>query len=101
VAFSIVTKIALHSYIQYEESYQGQRKLKAKVWYTTDIIKLLHAKWFTVKDTTDEDTLRPTRSMETSDKTQSQYCVCSTKEKWRSTTVCSRCSRDPHGKCFL
>jgi hypothetical protein len=31
VAFSIVTKIALHSYIQYEESYQGQRKLKAKL----------------------------------------------------------------------
>ena len=45
------------------------------------IIKLLRAKWFTVEDTTDENNLRPTRSMETSDKTQSQYCVCSTKEK--------------------
>jgi hypothetical protein len=31
VAFSTVTKIALHSYIQYEESYQGQRKLKVKL----------------------------------------------------------------------
>jgi len=41
----------------------------------------LRAKWFTVKDTTDEDNLRPTPSMKTFDKTQSQYCVCSTKEK--------------------
>jgi hypothetical protein len=61
----------------------------------------LRAKWFTVKDTTDEDTLRPTRSMETSDKTQLLYCLCSTKKKWRTTTVCSRCSRNPHGMCFL
>jgi hypothetical protein len=31
VAFSIVTKTTPHSYIQYEESYQGQGKLKAKL----------------------------------------------------------------------
>jgi hypothetical protein len=36
------------------------------------------------------------------EKKESQCCVSSTKMKWkRSTTICSRCSRDPHRQCFL
>lgn len=102
VAFNIIARMVLNSYILYKENHRGPGKLKTRYNYTVCIIESLGEEWLGIKDNSGEDQPRGERKLrKLPDKKESQCIVCSTKERRRrARTVCARCNRGLHGECF-
>jgi hypothetical protein len=50
VAFNIIARTVLNSYILYKENYRGPGKLKSRYNYTVAIIESLGEEWLVLKD---------------------------------------------------
>jgi hypothetical protein len=55
VAFNIIARIVLNSYILYKENYRGPGKLKSRYNYTVSIIESQGEEWLVLKDNTRAD----------------------------------------------
>jgi hypothetical protein len=82
VAFNIIDRIVLNSYIVYKENYRGPGKLKSSYKYTLSIIKSLGEEWLALKENAGaHDTQGPRGLRKLPDKKVFQCTVCSTNER--------------------
>ncbi|XP_021936450.1 piggyBac transposable element-derived protein 4-like [Zootermopsis nevadensis] len=101
VAFNIIARMVLNSYILYKENYRGPDKVRSRRSYTVAIIETLGEDWMTLKGGTVDDPRGPPGIRKLPEKKEYRCVVCSTKEmRRRSRTVCKRCNRGLHGECF-
>jgi hypothetical protein len=102
VAFNITARMVLNSYILYKEIYRRPGKLKSRHNYTVSIIETLGEGWLVLKNNTEaDDPQGPQGLRKLPEKKESQSIVCSTKERRRrAKTLCTRCNKRLHGKCF-
>jgi hypothetical protein len=49
VAFNVIAKMVLNSYILYKENYRGPGKLKSRYNYTASIIESMGEEWLALK----------------------------------------------------
>jgi hypothetical protein len=63
VAFNIIARMVLNSYIFYKENYRRPCKLKSRYNYTVPIIESLGEEWLTLKDNTGADDTRGSLSL--------------------------------------
>jgi hypothetical protein len=50
IAFNIIARLVVNSYILYKENYRGPDKLKSRYNYTVAIIESLGEEWLALKD---------------------------------------------------
>jgi hypothetical protein len=97
VAFNIIARMVLNSYILCKETYRGPGKLKSRYSYAVPIIESL-----ALKDNAGADDPGGSQGLrKLPEKKESQCIVCSIKKSRRRTrTVCTRCNKGLHGECF-
>jgi hypothetical protein len=85
VAFIIIARMVLNSYVLYKKNYKGPGKLKSRYNYTVSVFESLGEEWLVLKDNAGTDypwglwglTKLP-------EKEEPQCIVCSTKERrWK------------------
>ncbi|PNF38708.1 hypothetical protein B7P43_G17130 [Cryptotermes secundus] len=100
VAFNIVARMVLNSYILYKEKYRGPDKLKSRHNYNVSLIENLGEEWLALKDNAGaEDPWRPQGLRKLPEKKEFQGTACITKES-RATTVYTSCNMGLHGESF-
>jgi hypothetical protein len=103
VAFNIIARMVLNSYILCKENYRGPGKLKSRYNYSVSTIESLGEEWLALKDNAGaDDPWGPLGLRKLPEKKESQCIVCSTKERrQRSRIVCTRCNKGLHRACSL
>ncbi|XP_068081918.1 piggyBac transposable element-derived protein 4-like [Anabrus simplex] len=97
VAFNIIARMVLNSYIIYKENNKGPGKIKSRLNYTVSIIESLGEEWITTKLSAIHDQRGPKGVRKLPEKKESNCVVCSTKEKRRrARTACTRCNQGLH-----
>ncbi|XP_067140739.1 piggyBac transposable element-derived protein 4-like [Centruroides vittatus] len=100
VAFNIIARMMLNSYILYKENFAGPEKLKSQFAYNVAVIESLAKDWGAMKSIPD-DPRGPMDLRKLPEKKESRCCVCTSLGlKRRSRTVCTRCNRGLHPECF-
>jgi hypothetical protein len=93
VAFIIIARMMLNSYILYKENYRWPGELKSRHNYTVSIIEILGKECLVLQDNAEaDDPQGPQGLTKLPEMKESQSTVSSTKEKrQRARTVCTRC----------
>ncbi|XP_066992310.2 piggyBac transposable element-derived protein 4-like [Anabrus simplex] len=101
VAFNIIARMVLNSYILYKEHARGQGKLKSRLRFIVEIIEHLGGEWLQTKNASANDPRGPPGVRKLPDRRESRCCVCTSEgRKQRSRTICTRCSKGLHGDCY-
>ncbi|XP_049813555.1 piggyBac transposable element-derived protein 4-like [Schistocerca nitens] len=99
VAFNIMLRMVLNSYILYKEHSKG-RKFVSRYVYTVMIIEALSDEWLQEKNAIDDPRGGP-GLRKLPGKKESRCCVCTSQGRKRgSRTVCNGCNKGLHGECF-
>ena len=101
VAFNIIGRMVLNSYIIYKENFKEPGKPLTRLMYTISVIENLGAEWLNFREESEVRGRISPGIRKLGGRKEYRCCVCSTKEqRRRSRTVCVRCNRGLHGECL-